>query len=951
MKRSLEQAWREISTDLDEVLDLDAGARQAWLDTLQTRDPDRARRVRDYMLDLDKLEKDNFLGQALPSILPVTPSLAGRRLGSYTVDRAIGRGGMGTVWLAHRSDGRFEGDVAIKLLNTSPLGGGGEDRFVREGHLLAKLEHPNIARLIDAGVSDTGQPLLVLEYVRGKSITEYCDSERLDIRARIELFLSVLAAVSHAHSRLVIHRDLKPANIFVTADRMVKLLDFGIATLTGPERGAPAEVTRLGSTPLTLTYASPEQIRGADIGTASDIYSLGVLLYELTTGALPYRPKRDTIGALEEEILCAQPPPPSRVGVSDSHAHERRTTAKKLRKLLQGDLDTIVLTALEKEQPERYATADAFAEDLKRYLRSQPILARGDSSWYRARKFLARNQLPVLAVTATLIALVAALGIALWQAHVARERAAQAQEISHFIESVFEDADPSASGTADVRAVDLLLRGRARVEEELRNRGQLQLELMCTIGSSLYGLGANAEARNTFERMTTLSGGRTAAALARVPVDCLNNYADLLTITGDYPAADAILRAAERADSSKPPGLMTGKTLATRATLDLNLNRSEVALTEARRANAIIRSVTARGSRESLESALQLARVEYVIDENAAALATAERALAEHAANPGEAPKTRGTHLSLRSLRARALSAVGRRDEAAHEYASLLPELAVAFGTNTHQSAVDLYEYSVIEQRRGELRHAIELGNRAFAASQTGGSSQRGVASVSMGLALTYLLARNAPAGLAWAMKARTLHDEIFGTADSEGVKYQAVAIFAGGLSGLPLEAVSQLQPIVQRQRATHSPYLARLLWFQGELYLRAGQYLQAAALLQEAEQLAVSHPDLSFQLPVIRADLGCALLRLGQLDAATDNLQAAISGTEAPRTETPAQADAHAGLARVLLKRNDPRAALTQAVTADDFWRDFDPGNPARQEAGELRSEALRAIAAAADR
>jgi serine/threonine protein kinase len=275
MKRSLEQAWREISTDLDEVLDLDAGARQAWLDTLQTRDPDRAQRVRDYMLDLEKLEKDNFLGQALPSILPANPSLAGRRLGSYTVDRAIGRGGMGTVWLAHRSDGRFEGDVAIKLLHTSPLGGGGEDRFVREGHLLAKLEHPNIARLIDAGVSDTGQPLLVLEYVRGKPITDYCDGERLDIRARVELFLSVLAAVSHAHSRLVIHRDLKPANIFVTADGIVKLLDFGIATLTGPEGGTPADLTRLGSTALTLTYASPEQIRGADIGTASDIYSLG----------------------------------------------------------------------------------------------------------------------------------------------------------------------------------------------------------------------------------------------------------------------------------------------------------------------------------------------------------------------------------------------------------------------------------------------------------------------------------------------------------------------------------------------------------------------------------------------------------------------------------------------------------------------------------------------------
>lgn len=951
MKRSLEEAWREISTDLDEVLDLDAGARHAWLETLQTQDPDRAQRVREYILDLEKLEKDNFLGQAFPVMLSTTPSLAGRRLGSYTVDRAIGHGGMGTVWLAHRSDGRFEGDVAIKLLNASLLGGCGEERFVREGHLLGKLEHPNIARLLDAGVSDTGQPLLVLEYVHGKPITDYCDSERLDIRARIELFLDVLAAVSHAHSRLVIHRDLKPANIFVTAERVVKLLDFGIARLTGADAAAPGDLTRLGHTPLTLAYASPEQIRGVDIGTASDIYSLGVLLYELTTGALPYRPKRDTLGALEEEILCSQPSPPSRLGVSDSRAQERHTTADKLRKLLRGDLDTIVLTALEKEQAERYATVDAFAEDLKRYLRSEPILARGESPWYRAGKFLARNKLPVLAATATVIALIAALGIAVWQAYVAREHAAQAQEISHFIESVFEDADPSGSGNADVRAADLLLRGRTRVEEELRNRGQLQIELMCTIGSSLYGLGANAEAKSTFERMTTLSGGRTAAALAQVPPDCLNNYADLLTITGDYTTADSILRAAEQADRSKTPSLISGKTLATRATLDLNLNRAEVALAEARRADAIIRSVTPRGSRESLESALELARVEHVIDENTAALVTAERGLADHATNPGEAPKTRGTYLSLRSLRARALSAVGRRDEAANEYSSLLPELSAAFGTNTHQSAVDLYEYSIIEQRRGELRHAIELGNRAFAASQTGGSSQRGVASVSMGLALTYLLARNEAAGLAWALKARALHDQIFGTADPEAVRFQAVAIFAGGLYRLPLEAASKLGPIVEQQRASHTPYLARLLWFQGEMYLRAGEYRQAAELLQEAEQLAVPHVDLRFQLPVIRADLGRSLLGLGQLDAASGKLQAAISAEEAPHTATPAQADAHAGWALILLKRNDPAAALVEASSADDFWRDFDPENPARKEAAELRSRASREVASSAHR
>jgi tetratricopeptide (TPR) repeat protein len=309
--------------------------------------------------------------------------------------------------------------------------------------------------------------------------------------------------------------------------------------------------------------------------------------------------------------------------------------------------------------------------------------------------------------------------------------------------------------------------------------------------------------------------------------------------------------------------------------------------------------------------------------------------------------KTRGVYLSLRSLRARALSGVGRRDEAAHEYASLLPDLAVAFGSNTHQYAVDLYEYSVIEQRRGELRHSIELGQQAFAATQTGGSSQRGVASVSMGLAMTYLLARNAAASVEWAAKARKLHDEIFGATDPEGVRYQAVNIFAAGYYGHPLEAVSQLQPIVEQQRAANSPFLARLLWFQGEAYLRAGDYLQAAARLREAEMFALRNPDVSFQLPTIRADLGHALLGLGQFDEATVKLEAAISGAEVPHSATPAQADAHAGLALVLLKHNDARAALLQATAADEFWQHFDPENPARKEAAQLRSQALRVAVA----
>jgi eukaryotic-like serine/threonine-protein kinase len=930
MKRSLEQAWREISTELDDVLDLEPSARQAWLAELERSDPGRAERVRSYIADLDRLESDDFLGQALPAVLAVNTSLVGRRLGAYTVDSAIGQGGMGTVWLAHRSDGRFEGDVAIKLLNAALLGGGGEDRFRREGHLLAKLEHPNIARLIDAGVSDTGQPLLVLEYVRGKPITEYCDSEHLDIRARIDLFLNVLAAVSHAHSRLVIHRDLKPPNIFVTADGVVKLLDFGIARLTTADGDAAKDLTRFGHAPLTLTYASPEQIRGVDIGTATDVYSLGVLLYELTTGQLPYRPKRETLGALEEEILTAQPALPSRVARN-----------RKSQRALRGDLDTIIMTALRKDQSERYSTAAALAEDLRRHLRNEPILARSQSSWYRARKFLVRNKFPVLVASAVVFAMVAALGIALWQAHVAREHAAQAQEISHFIASVFEDADPSGSAAGDVRATDLLVRGRARVERELHNRAQLQTELLCTIGSSLYGLGASAEARTTFEKMVVVAGP------SRSPLACLNSYADLLTNMGDYSGADAILRSAEQQEQAGAPSLIAGKTLLTRATLDLNLNREKLALEETRRGEEMVRANTAYGSRDSLESALQRARVEFVADDNSAALATAERAIAAQNPSSVELAESRGVLLSLRSLRARALSAVGRQDEAAAEYESLFPALTAAFGSNSNQLSVDLWEYSVIETHRGELHHAIALAQQALAANEASGGSPRGATSVSIGLGLDYVLARNAPAAFAWATKARTLHAKTYGTQNRDtSVRYEALAIFAAGLVGDAAAAAAQLQPLVDQQRAAGSAFLSRLLWYQGATYLHAAQFGDALRCLHESESLLLPHPDQGFQLPLVRADLGHALLRLGRDDEARIKLQDALSGVGVPHTATPAQADAHAGLALILLKRNDPGAALIQATAADDFWQAFDPANPAHLEATELRSRALRAVA-----
>src|SRR5688572_29997269 len=278
-----------ISPHLDELLDLDEAQRAKRLEDLRGSDRELADEIAALLAGESAIEKRRFLeGSALePSTLGAT--LAGRQIGAYTLEHPLGQGGMGSVWLARRSDGRFEGKAAVKFLNLALMTRGGPERFAREGSALARLTHPNIARLSDAGVTEEGTPFLVLEYVEGEPIDRWCDAHRLGTRARIGLFLDVLAAVSHAHSKLILHRDLKPSNILVTADGQVKLLDFGIAKLLddGLQGARPTELTQLAGRAFTPEFAAPEQVQGEDASMATDVYALGVLLYLLLSGKHP----------------------------------------------------------------------------------------------------------------------------------------------------------------------------------------------------------------------------------------------------------------------------------------------------------------------------------------------------------------------------------------------------------------------------------------------------------------------------------------------------------------------------------------------------------------------------------------------------------------------------------------------------------------------------------------
>jgi eukaryotic-like serine/threonine-protein kinase len=383
---------------LDTALELAPGARSAWLAALRETDPAGARELERLLAAEEGLDAAGFLDTAAgplghaagPDAARPPGALAGWRLGAWTLERPVGQGGMGTVWLARRNDGRFEGTAAVKLLNVALLDPVGAARFQREGTLLARLSHAHIARLLDAGVAEGGQPYLVLEYVEGERIDRYCDARRCSPAERIGLFLDVLGAVAHAHANLVVHRDLKPSNILVAAGGSVKLLDFGIAKLL--EEGAPgaeSTLTDAGGRALTPEYAAPEQVAGGAVTTATDVYALGVLLYVLLAGRHPTGEGRRTTAEHLKGVLDTEPP---RLSAAATGAEARATSPERLRRLYAGDLDNIVAKALRKRPEERYPTVDALADDLRRYLDHQPVSARPDSLRYRAAKFVRRNR-------------------------------------------------------------------------------------------------------------------------------------------------------------------------------------------------------------------------------------------------------------------------------------------------------------------------------------------------------------------------------------------------------------------------------------------------------------------------------------------------------------------------------------------------------------------------------
>jgi serine/threonine-protein kinase len=421
--------WQTLSPLLDELLEADPHERDARLDRIRRANRGLGEELAHLLSQQAEVETAHFLEGAAFE-LPAEPTLVEQVVGNYTLEKPLGQGGMGSVWLARRSDGRYEGRAAVKFLNLGLLGRGGLERFQREGTVLARLAHPHIARLLDAGVL-AGQPYLVLEYVEGEPIDHYCDARHLTVDARVQVFIGVLGAIEHAHTNLILHRDLKPSNILVTAQGEVKLLDFGIAKLMHERaQGAGAtELTQAGGRAFTPEYAAPEQVQGDDVTTATDVYALGVLLHVLLVGSHPTaQPGRAPVEQLRA-LIETEPARPSDAAArgGDAVARLRAATPPQLARALRGDLDNIIAKALKKSPADRYATAAAFADDLRRYLNCEPVGARPDALAYRVRKFVRRHRVAVAAASATLVALVAGVVGTTWQAVEARRAQALAE--------------------------------------------------------------------------------------------------------------------------------------------------------------------------------------------------------------------------------------------------------------------------------------------------------------------------------------------------------------------------------------------------------------------------------------------------------------------------------------------------------------------------------------------
>lgn len=867
--------WGTIQSHFHRCLQMSLGEQETFIKNLEDEDSALADEVKKLLnghsasgafLEVDVLE-EAFIN-------------SGDMVGPWKIIREIGRGGMSTVYLAFRADGQFEREAAIKFLHGLIPGRSMHKRIQLEQNILARLQHKNISQLFDAGLSDDGRPYFILEYIDGKPITEWCSGQELSFSKRLKIFEQVCEAVQFAHQRLIVHRDLKPTNILVDKNGKVKLLDFGIAKILeeDPQEGAP--LTRTGQYLMTPEYASPEQVHGAPITTATDVYALGLILCELLTGSLPYNVSGKSQIEISGIISGMAPVKPSSIVSGRTEKMNGETdqlikgfNKKQLKKKLRGDLDNIVLKALRKEPERRYGSADQLLQDIRHYQKNEPISARPESAGYLTKKFIQRNRSVVSAAAAITIILIATVIFSLIQARTTEIERQKTEQVNAFLQEMLASPNPYEDGI-DVRVVDILDRTAERVDAELNGQPEVESSIRHTLGVTYRELGQIDQA------IAQLSGAlELQNQLYDPPNANLSETQAQLAKTeqrrGNYEIADSLLNLALESD------------------LQL-FGRENL-------------TVAARiGDLGSLEWELgNLGRAEELLRESLAL----EQKLRE--------PDHERIAISMGNL-ASLLADRGLKQEALGIYREELEILRANYDDTEHPSipqaishiGIILDDFEQFEESREMHNHALELFK------QQKGEDHPDVVYAMNNLASVMTKMGDAEEALEMQIDAAELYESIFGPEHPNlGIQYNNIAFSKRNLGDLEgaKESYQKAIDIWKAGLSENHPFLSYGYNNLASVLMTQNRYSEALPNFQKAYEIRTVHFDpTSAELAATSSMLGYCLFKLGQLSEAepllVDGYKALSATNGADHTTTKESAE-----------------RLKEFLTSQDRLDDFD--------------------------
>jgi len=901
--------WRRLNALLEEALELPVHERDAWLAALPA--PQRPLvPMLGAMLARASVDTDSFLSRPISLALDGLRALdapedqPGDLIGPWRLLRELGAGGMATVWLAERSDGALRRSVALKLPNAGWALGLAQ-RMSRERDILATLEHPNIARLYDAGVTAEGRPWLAMECVEGQAIDAYCREHALPVEARLRLVLQVAQALAHAHARLVVHRDLKPGNILVTPQGDARLLDFGVAKLLDDDGAAPraGDLTQLIGRAVTPDYAAPEQVAGRPVTVATDVYSLGVVLYELLTGQRPYRLARRSAAALEEAILAAEVVP----------ASERVGGDRALAQRLRGDLDLILAKAMHKEPARRYGSVEAFAADLQRHLAGEPVQARAPSAGYRLGKFVQRHRVGLAMLAAVATALLIGLGAALWQAREARQEARRAEQVKQFVASIFRQATPREGIGGVVTASALLAAAAQRIENELAGQPRAQAELGVIVGEGFFSLGEAYKAE-----------GPLRAAVARAEQAFGRRHP--ITLRGKALLVESLgyqdLALAERLLADLVPDALAGLPASADAAVFALRGRGFVQAQRQRRdaAYADLRQAIDIGERDlgprhkdTIRALGLLSNVQGRFGDHAAQLVSAEEALQRAQAAFGD-QRPHPVLLGIERWYGDALTANDRPGEAVPVLQRSLAGQRVLDAAETPRVLSAMHALGAALLDSGRVGEALALG-RETVALEARLNAQAGPARAYAGDRLVDVLAAARRIDEALALDARLAPLRTATSAAHALRRTLLLARLGQESDSLPSDA----PPALRWQAALAEATRARL----SDQPRRA---LAIAQPLREAPVVAALDDETRAELA---AEIGLAQLALGERDAAQREFDAAMALLRRVQIEPgPLSSDAMLGLARLHLGAGRVEPALALLEPLAEAWSRANAGS-----------------------